>query len=176
MKKAIITTVTIILISFMYACTKDSSTIARIPSPGHGSTSVGTYGIAGHHMSRLSSNYSRSITVDTANRMLESYLNGVGYPGVDTAIRSLSFDADTLRAYLQNSNIVTMKFMIAHPPAYMKNGNTNVNAGLNASGMTLIIVGLDNTDRYVMNSQNGVYDYMSPCPSQCPTNSGTYIQ
>jgi hypothetical protein len=58
--------------------------------------------------------------------MLESYLSSVGYPSVDTAIRSLSFDADTLRAYLQNPNIVTLKFMVAHQPDYINGGHGGV--------------------------------------------------
>jgi hypothetical protein len=109
--------------------------------------------------------------------MLESYLSSVGYPSVDTAIRSLSFDADTLRAYLQNPNIVTLKFMVAHQPDYINGGHGGVPAGMAPGAMTMIVVGLNNNDQYVLNNRNEVYEHFATCPFTCPGSvNDAYIQ
>ncbi len=115
---------------------------------------------------------SRSIPVDTANMMLNSYLRSVGYPSVDTAVRSLSFDADTLRAYLQNPDIVSIKFMLAHQPAYASGSSSGSYAGMNPGALTIIIVGLDDNENCVLNSRNEVYDHFTPCPNYCPNQIG----
>jgi hypothetical protein len=107
--------------------------------------------------------------------MIGSYLQSVGYPAIDTAMRSLSFDADTLRAYLQNSNIVTLKFMIAHRPEY-KAIHKGKYAGMNPAAMTVVVVGQDQDDEYILNSRNEVYEHMFPCPERCNGNSSSLIQ
>jgi len=119
--------------------------------------------------------YSQSIPVDTANRMIKSYLDGVGYPMADTAIRALSFDADTLRAYLANHDITTVKFMFAHQQSYINSGGYGTHPGLNPNAITLVIAGLNDNDQYVLNSRNGVYEHMSPCPVQCPGGASSFI-
>jgi hypothetical protein len=165
------------LITFL-GCTKESGYVSHTAQPVATATAGGTLaGMYGRNTARLSGlNYSHSISVDTANKMIQSYLTGVGYPSVDTAIRALSFDADTLRAYLANHDIVTVKFMFAHQAGYLNSGNYGGNPGLNPSAITLVIAGVDNNDNYVRNSQNGVYDNMTPCPFQCPGNAGSLIQ
>jgi hypothetical protein len=117
-------------------------------------------------------NNSQSIPLDTANMMLNSYLTSVGYPYVDTAIRSLSFDADTLRAYLQNSSIVTIKFMLAHQQSYIHNGHNGEAAGFSPGAVTLLVVGMDDNQQYVLNSRNQVYDHAANCPWSCPGQIG----
>src|SRR3954465_9734743 len=100
MKNTIATLTFATLVTFL-GCTKESSFVSQTPEPATSSATGSTlYGMYGHSSARLSSpNYSHSIPVDTANKIIQSYLTGVGYPSVDTAIRALSFDADTLRAY-----------------------------------------------------------------------------
>src|SRR5690606_9809507 len=83
----------------------------------------------------LGNGFSESIPIDTANRMIQSYLTGVGYPAVDTAIRSLIFDADTLRAYLANPNIVTLKVMLAHKQSYIHSRHEGTGSGLNPEAL-----------------------------------------
>lgn len=125
-----------------------------------------------HNMARLTTpNNSQSIPLETANLMLNSYLTSVGYPAVDTAVRSMSFDADTLRAYLQNPNIVTVKFMLAHEANYAAM-HENASVGLNANKLTMVVVGLDDNNRYILNAKNEVYDHFSNCPLICVDQIG----
>lgn len=160
-------------ILFLAACTKETP----IVNGSHVSESEQIPLDNRHNTIRLSgTNYSHSLPVDSANRMLMSYLHSVGYPGVDTALRSLSFDADTLRAYLQNPNITTVKFMIAHKSTFINSGNEGTNAGMSPSGLTIIIAGLNNNDEYVLNTSNGVYDNMINCPHICAGTSSALIQ
>src|SRR4051812_12489483 len=82
-----------------------------------GATSVKTYttNSGGNQMGRLTGQYySSTICIDTANKMIGSYLQSVGYPQKDTSIRALSFDADTVRNYLADTSIKTLKFYLAH--------------------------------------------------------------
>lgn len=149
-----------------YSCTKKSGTVSDTAIPAgaaaHGAQSNARF--SGPH-------YSQSIPLDTANSMIGSYLSSINYPSVDTAIRSLSFDADTLRGYLQNSNIVTLKFMIAHRPEY-KALHYGQNAGMSPGALTVVVVGQDDADNYVLNTRNEVYEHMFPCPSYCTGSAG----
>lgn len=116
--------------------------------------------------------YSSPIAIDSANRMIGSYLESVGYPQVDTTIRALSYDADTVRAYLANSNIKTLRFHLAHQLAWI-NGGTNrfgKNIGMTPGKLTIIMVGLDDEGDVVRNTSNGVYEHAFPCPSACGGN------
>jgi hypothetical protein len=174
MKNTCTTVIVVLLITFL-GCTKESSYVSQAPQPA---TAGGTlYGMYSHSTARLSGpNYSQSISLDTANKMIQSYLTGVGYPAVDTAIRALSFDADTLRAYLANPKIATVKFMFAQPTSYINAGNYGKRPALSPGAITLVIAGMDNDDHYVLNNRNGVYDNMIPCPAQCPGDASSIIQ
>lgn len=176
MKKAI-TTLVLATLCAIAACTKESATVSNTPGPLSASHSGNNpYGIYGHSLARLlGPDYSQSIPVDSANRMIKSYLDGVGYPMVDTAIRALSFDADTLRSYLANHDITTVKFIFAHQQNYINSGGYGTSTGLNPNAITLVIAGLNDNDQYVLNSQNGLYDNMRPCPVQCPGNASSLI-
>lgn len=175
--KKLFTAATLIALSCIYACTKESGSFSKAALPVPLISQKGTHAWSGRSAARLSGDdYSKSIPVDTANRMIQSYLTGVGYPSVDTAIRSLYFDADTLRAYLQNSDITTIKFVLAHPTAYVNSDPTSAASSLNADALTLIIVGLNDDEEYVLNNANGVYDNMFRCPFSCHVNSSALIQ
>jgi hypothetical protein len=154
-------------IYFILGCTKESGTVGNMPEPQ--GAPVGNYGMYGHSNARYAgSDYSQSIPVTDANQMIQSYLNSVNYPAADTALRSLSFDADTLRAYLQNPNIVTLKFVLAHQPAYATGASTKgVYAGQNPNAMTLVVVGLNEQDQFVLNNRNEVYEHFMLCPTVC---------
>jgi hypothetical protein len=168
MKNTIIA-VLLLAICFILACTKESSPVNDTPAP--------QATVAGHSSARYAGpNYSQSIPVDTANAMILSYLNSVRYPYADTALRSLSFDADTLRAYLQNPNIETVKLMFAHQPAYKNSANNGKYSGMKPEALTVIVVGINGSGQYVRNSQNGVYEHLMPCPLNCPGISNAIIQ
>jgi len=173
MKRTLTAILATVVLGSMNACTKAPASETDVRSASYSTT--GQHGPTA--MTRLTTpNNSQSIPLDTANLMLNSYLTSVGYPYVDTAVRSLSIDADTLRAYLQNNSIVTVKFMLAHNTSYIQNGHYGENDGLNPSAMTMIMVGLDDYEQYVLNSRNEVYDHVSPCPHHCqPGVSEAYI-
>lgn len=124
---------------------------------------------------RVGSMYSMPISIDTANKMINSYLASVNYPTNDNSLRSLSFDADSLRAYLAQDNIKTIKFMLAHRLDYINSGNFGTNTGSSLNGLTLVIVGMNDNDNYVYNEQNQVYDNLAPCPYTCDNSSVTLV-
>jgi hypothetical protein len=168
---------TLVLLTIAAACSKDSSTGFNVTPQ----TTDGRAGNTGYYKggttARLSgTGYSLPIAPDTANKMIASYLISVGYPNADTAVRSLSFDADTLRAYLQDPDITTVKFMVAHQLEYANSGFYGRPAGLKAEAITLVAVAMDDNGRTVLNSSAGVYDHFQKCPTVCPNGiSNPYI-
>jgi hypothetical protein len=166
-------TLAFVLFCLIAACTKRDSGIDNTPVS---TQSTSAYGFYGHSPARLSGDNSQPIPVDSANRMLGSYLKSVGYPTVDTALRSLSFDADSLRAYLSNPTITTVKFMIAHQQGYINAGHEFQNAGMNPAALTVIVVGLNDNNQYVLSSTNQVYDHMVTCPTLCTGQLSALIQ
>jgi len=171
MKNTFLLITTITLITFI-ACNKEGANFGSISPSKNLTSNIQHYSST---MRYAGSDYSQSITVDTANGMISSYLSSVNYPSTDTALRSLTFDADTLRAYLLNPNIVTLKFMFAHQLTYKNGGFSGQYAGMQPTAMTMVVVGLDNSDHYVLNNRNGVFEDFSPCPNYCPGNSGALI-
>lgn len=123
--------------------------------------------------------FSTSVPLDTANKMIGSYLSSVGYPYADTTIRSLAFNADTLRAYLSNTNITDVKLYLAHQITWLDGAANRYgkNVGMQPGKLTVIFVGLDNNGHVVKNSSNGVYEHALPCPTSCGSPySDPYLQ
>jgi len=123
--------------------------------------------------------YSQPISRDSANRMIQSYLTSINYPTNDTTLTSLSFDADTLRSYLNDpshAKIVTLKFMLAHKQSYMNSGHYGQFAGNKSNALTLVIVGLDDDDKYVYSRADNVYDHLGNCPDKCTSSASTLTQ
>ena len=123
------------------------------------------------------SDYSQTISIETANEMINSYLTSIDYENSPYGLRSFVFDADTLRSYLSDTThgkIVTLKFMLAHQEGYINEGNYGVDAGLDGRAMTFVIVGLDEDDQYIYTRDNEVYDRIKPCPAYCD-NSGVNL-
>jgi len=115
---------------------------------------------------------SQPIPIDSANKMITSYLTSINSAGTDTNLQSLIINADTLRAYLQDTSIKNIKLMFAHTLAYTNSVNKNVYCGYSTKALTLIIVGYDINNNYVYNQQGMVYDNCTACPTHCP-ESGT---
>ena len=129
-----------------------------------------------HSNARLTGDkYSQSISLDTANRMISSYLTSVNYPYQDTAIRSLSFDADTLRRYLMDSRITTLKFVLAHQTAYANSDLKGKYSGMKPGVMTIIAVGVDDNNAVIRNTTGGVYEHALPCPNSCTVETDAYL-
>lgn len=170
-------TILMSLMLFSTACKKDSNPTEPLNVSGTSSGGAGNYGGRPSLQFRYSgADYSQAISIADANSMIQSYLTSIDYPNNDSDLRSLTFDADTLRSYLNDTThgrIVTLKLMLAHTPAYMQNSYGKP-AGLKAGAITLVIVGLDENDRYIYNRDNKVYDHGHPCPSLCD-NAGPVL-
>jgi len=119
----------------------------------------------------MDGNSSQMITIDSANKMLQSYLNSINYTGTDTNLTAVIFNADSLRGYLNdttNGKIAFVKLMFAHTLSYINNGGANQNCGYNNNNLTLIVAGYDTLNNYVYYGKGMVLDRGLPCPSNCP--------
>ena len=119
--------------------------------------------------------YSQSISITSANAMISSYLSSIHFPAMDTAIRSLAFDADTLRSYLADTSIKTIRFYMAHTPAQVQL-KPGAYAGYNPQALTMIIVGYSQNDSLIKNKHNGVYEHFYPCPANCIQTTNGLLQ
>jgi hypothetical protein len=168
MKQALLFATAALTLSFT-ACNRHEAAVEP------GATSVKTYttNSGGNAMGRLSGQYySSSIAIDTANKMIGSYLQSIGYPQKDTTIRALSFDADTVRAYLADTSIKTLKFFLAHQLSWLDGGSGRFgkNIGMAPGKLTIIMTGMDDVGNIVRNTSNGVYEHAFPCPTSCGGN------
>lgn len=145
------TVIAIILLSFTASASRANM---HVPEPAPDST------------------YSSRISVDSANRMLSSYIRS---RQSDADLYSLIINADTLRSYLNDTTagvIKEVKLMFAHRMDYINKGNDGIPCGLGNYGLTLIIAGYDENGDYVLINGNSVLDNCAPCPATCPTLSG----
>lgn len=110
------------------------------------------------------------IPVDSANKMLESYLNSIN-ADVDTStnIQSFIIDADALREYLSDTSIKKVKVMLAHTLNYVNSGGNGLPCGYRTGKLTIILAGYDEDKNYIFAPGNKVMDHAVPCPTACPT-------
>lgn len=116
------------------------------------------------------SNYSQTIPIDTANRMILSYLHSIHYETNTNAIRSWSFNADTLRNYLNSqagSHVTNIRFFLAHTMSYILGGHEGQQLPVNSHDLTIIIIGVDSTGSVVYKSEDRVFNHCLPCPDAC---------
>jgi len=155
------------------SCNRQANT-----DPGADATPVkATSGVSNSNSRIVGAEFSQPISLDTANRMITSYLNSVNYPQMDTAVRSLAFNADTLRSYLNDARITSLEFVLAHQLSYLNGGSNRFgkNIGMKPGALTIIAVGLDNNGAVVRNSSNGVYEHAMPCPTNCPNIADGFL-
>lgn len=107
------------------------------------------------------------IPVDTANRMILSYLNSIDYSNNTKEIRSFITDTESLLDYLDDSRIKKVKIFLAHNLDYINAGYEGQRPKANQNALTLVIAGLDSADHYVATESAGVFDQLNPCPDQC---------
>lgn len=119
--------------------------------------------------------YSRSLSPDSANRMIRSYLHAVDYTVNTEALRAWFFDADTLRAFLQNKQIKHLKFFLAHTAEYAFSENEGTLPPLNSHVLTFVLAGVDENNHYIYSDEGGPYDFAFPCPPRCPTPGDTLV-
>lgn len=115
------------------------------------------------------------IPAQEANIMISSYLNSINYQQEDTDLHALIYNADSLRSYLSDPNVASVKFMFAHTMQYIQQGGLNKYAGYQAGALTFVIAGYDKNGNYVFHynpktTNPMVEDHCDPCPSSCPPN------
>lgn len=109
------------------------------------------------------------IPVDTANKMIQSYLNSITDSGsANVQLQSLIMNADALREYLNDTSIKEVKVMFAHTLNYINSGNGGQYAGYKANALTIIFAGYNSAGNYVIAPENMVPDGTKPCPPSCP--------
>ncbi len=110
------------------------------------------------------------ISIDTANKMLGSYLNSINASSEDSELRSVIIDADALRSFLnspEGQDVSQMKIMFAHTLDYINKGGKDRRCGYRSGALTLILAGYNDAGNYIY-YHNGVEDNGMPCPSFCP--------
>lgn len=122
-------------------------------------------------VARLMSDPSSFITIDSANKMLTSYLNSINYQNNDTDIQSITFNAADLRRLLDSmtnsSTISEVQIKFAHKLSYINDGNGNQPAGYNYDALTLLLIGVNASGNYV-NQATSIMNHGRPCPKTCP--------
>lgn len=156
----------IICFLFFVSCQKLNSTFSALISKASGQGAGGP--VSPGEDSIL---YSQPIPLDTANRMIQSYLTSIGYPGNNSEIRSWAFNADTLRNFLNTldgQRVKYLKFFMAHTQSYINSGHYGQRPeNILAADFTLIIAGVDSAGKYVLAKLYKPYDQCMPCPYNC---------
>lgn len=112
------------------------------------------------------------VSIDSANKMISSYLASIDAPQDDTDVYSLILNADSLRAYLSDTRIKNIKIMMAQTLSYINSVGFGQYAGYQCGALTNVIVGYDSMGNYVYYISPGrppmVMDHLCPCPYMCP--------
>jgi len=116
--------------------------------------------------------FSQFIPIDSANKMLGSYLNSINYQQNDTDLHSISFDANQVRKLLSDPNISNIKIMFAHSLDYINAGGKNISCGYCSKELTVIISGYDSAGNNLYNPAGTVLEIGNPCPPNCHINRG----
>lgn len=124
-----------------------------------------------HHPPTASQSF---IPIDSANKMVNSYLNSISFPGSDTNVRCFSIKASDLRLLLdslpQSPAIKEVQVKFGHTLEYINSGHANQFAGYQKNALTLLVVGVDVAGNYVYASGK-VLDHSHPCPNNCPNGT-----
>lgn len=110
------------------------------------------------------------IPIDSANKMLASYLASINHPDKNNSLKSIIIDASSLRNYLNdttNGRIDKVKIMFAHTLDYINSGHEGQNARYKPGALTLIFAGYDAVGNYIY-YDGMVLDHGAPCPIICP--------
>lgn len=120
----------------------------------------------------LSATDTNLISRDTANKMINSYLNSINYSVNDTDVKSFIINVATLKNFLDSEqNITQFKIFFAHTLRFINSGHANQYAGYSSNALTIIIAGVDSNGDYVYYPGTTVIDNSAHCPSNCPPGS-----
>ena len=115
------------------------------------------------------SNVNSYIPIDSANKMISSYLNSIQYQNNDTDVRAFVVDANALRCYLNSDeglNVSSLKISLAHNASTSYSADSNVNCGYNQKHLTVIISGIDTLGNYVIHPRGLCLDRTKCTPSK----------
>ena len=154
----------------MVSCSKEkANTNAENTQSTTNKRTVTTYSGFAHRDDSDQGN-SRFIPIDVANQMINSYVYSTNNTVGQVDVKSFIVNADSLRAYLADPNVKSVKLMFAHTQEYIAAGNAGQYAGLQTGAITMVMVGFDNLGNYIYH--NGmVLDHLAPCPFSCPQGS-----
>ena len=113
------------------------------------------------------SNLNEYISIDSANKMISSYLNSIHYQNNDTDVRAFIMDANALRCYLnsdEGKNVSNLKIFLAHKLDYANSSDSNKNCGYKVQGLTLIVTGFDSLGNYIIYPNGLCIDHMDEIP------------
>lgn len=107
------------------------------------------------------SNVNAYIPIDSANKMISSYLNSIQYQNNDTDVRSFIVDANALRCYLnseEGQNVSNLKISLAHKITTTYSIDSNINCGYNGKHLTIVITGFDTLGNNVIRPKGLCFD------------------
>jgi hypothetical protein len=117
------------------------------------------------------------ISVDSANKMISSYLGSINYRTNDSSLYSLVIDAEALRHYMDTmppaNKIKKFKIMLAHRLDYINSGHQNQLGAYNQNALTVVVAGINSMGDYVMFPGNQILDNSMPCPTSCPSGTAS---
>ncbi|MDR3681764.1 MAG: hypothetical protein P4L41_17480 [Flavipsychrobacter sp.] len=166
MKKSQWLSIVITCIGFITSCCQPTPPASCSAQADYQKKHIGT----GHRPGNGAGS-SAFIPMDSANKMIGSYLASVNAPATDTALDCVIVDADMLRSYLNdtcNGKIKNVKFMLAHTLNYINTGHGGQYAGYKPNALTIIVSGYDATGNYILAAGNTVLDQGQACPVSCP--------
>ncbi len=155
---------TVILLS---ACTHPTYPEATPAPQPQGSTHAGRI-IPLSLLPGRNDSFSKFISIDSANKMLQSYLSSIDYQKNDTELHAIIFKAADLRQMLSDGRISNVKIMLAHTLDYINAGGAGEYCGYKSRELTVIISGYDSSGNYVYTPSGKVLEMGAPCPTSCP--------
>lgn len=112
--------------------------------------------------------FSKFIPLDSANKMLQSYLASINYLQNDTELHSIIFKAADLRQMLADPKTSNVKIMFAHTLDYINAGGSGEYCGYKSKELTVIISSYDSAGNYTYTPAGKVLEMGAPCPTSCP--------
>lgn len=107
------------------------------------------------------------IPVDSATKMMSSYLSSVSASAQSDTLQYWKVDAAAMRRYLADPDIKDLKIGLAHDLDYINAGNNGISAGFSPRALTIVVTGYDSTGSPVYFGNNLVLDRAKPCPPTC---------
>ena len=124
--------------------------------------------------SKVMDEQSSFISIDSANKMISSYINSIDYKHNDSDLVSVRVNAQDLRKMLDSmiasETVTEVQIKLAHTLSYINDGHANQPAGYNKDALTFVLIGINAQGDYV-NAGTAIINHAIPCPSHCLSGS-----